>query len=120
MTDSQFLIKLLLIVVITAVALRLILPGKGSRGLAMQRIAALIFLICGVLAIIFPDITQRVADILGIGRGLDLVFLVFLVAGFAFFVNTTLQQRRHHREFTKLARKVALLEAQLDEERDLS
>lgn len=118
MDSGQIIVKGALIVVLAIVGVLLVVPGRGARGQALQRIALLLALFGGLLAVIFPDATTQLANLLGIGRGVDLLFYLVIVAGLGYVVATTLRLRKSDRDFTVLARKVALLEANLREGND--
>ena len=118
MDSSQIVIKAALIAVLAVVGILLIVPGRGARGQALQRLAILLALLLGIFAVVFPDVTQGAADLLGIGRGVDLVFYGCIVGGISYIVATTLRLRKADRDFTVLARKMALLEANLREGKD--
>ena len=118
MGEGQLIIKIALIAVLAIVGLLLVVPGRGARGQAIQRLSLLLALFLGVLAVIFPDATTSVANFLGIGRGVDLLFYASIVAAIGYVVTTTLRLRKADRDFTLLARKVALLEANLREGHD--
>ena len=118
MDSEQIIIKGALIVVLALVALLLVVPGRGARGQAIQRLVLLLVLVLGVLAVIFPNATTSFANLLGIGRGVDLLFYAVIVAGIGYVVATTLRLRKADRDFTVLARKIALLEANLREGHD--
>ncbi len=64
------------------------------------------------LAIAFPDLTQLIADEMGIGRGTDVVLylsvLVATIVAFAFHARIT----RTQEELTMLVRHIAIAEAQ--------
>lgn len=118
MDTGQIVIKTALIAVLAAVGLLLVIPGRGARGQAIQRLTLLLALLLGALAVIFPDATTAVANMLGIGRGVDLLFYGAIVAAIGYVVTMTLRLRKADRDFTVLARKVALLEANLREGKD--
>lgn len=111
MTIFQFI----LIVAVAAAAFLAIrfLPGDGS--LAVKRILALLFVLAAILAIIFPSALTAVANLLGIGRGADLLLYVFIIASMLFAVAIVRAKARSDARVTDLARAVALLEARLDE-----
>jgi hypothetical protein len=77
----------------------------GVRGLR-----ALVWLSAGI-AIAWPGLTQALAHVLGIGRGTDLVFYLFVLAflGLAFFFYSRLV--RMQRQITQLVRYQAIAEA---------
>ena len=112
MTIFQFI----LIAGVAAAALLAIrfLPGDGS--LAVKRIIALLFVLAAILAIIVPAALTTVANLLGIGRGADLLLYVFIIASMLFAVATVRAKARSDARVTDLARAVALLEARIAEE----
>lgn len=85
----------------------------GDRSLAIKRILALLFVAAAVLAIIFPDTLTVVANFFGIGRGVDLLLYVFIVAALLFAAATVRAKARTDARVTELARAVALMEARL-------
>ncbi len=115
---NQLLIKAILITALTLVALAIVWPGKGARGQAIRHLAWLLGLGVGVLAVIFPNTTGTVASWLGIGRGTDLLLYMAIIFFMGYAVTTSVHSRASDRTLTQLARKLALLEAQLRKERD--
>ncbi|MFD2674561.1 DUF2304 domain-containing protein [Gulosibacter bifidus] len=113
MDTQQIIIKSILIVVLAVAALVLIFPGRGARGQAIRRLAILLGLVVGIVAVIFPHLAQAAADFLGIGRGTDLLFYLCIIFFIAYVVSASSHARRTDRTLTVLARKLALLEAEL-------
>lgn len=75
---------------------------------ASGKIGFVLFLVFGVLAVLYPDGLSVVARWLGVGRGTDLLLYGLLVA-FAFaVVNTLLRFKRLERRYVLLARTIAL------------
>lgn len=110
--QSQFVIKVILIVAFAAFAVFLMLPGRGARHLAMRRLAMVLILALTVLAVIFPNALNGVAHAVGVGRGADLLLYGLIVV---FVGNTLVQQRRTRhveREMTLIARRVAIAEVE--------
>lgn len=110
--ESQFVIKVILIVAFAAFAIFLMLPGRGARHLAMRRLAMVLVLALTILAVIFPNALNGVAHAVGVGRGADLLLYGLIVV---FVGNALVQQRRTRhveREMTLIARRVAIAEAQ--------
>ncbi|MEJ6489811.1 DUF2304 domain-containing protein [Leucobacter sp. USCH14] len=87
----------------------------GERSLALKRIFAILFVIAAALAILFPNALTAVANLLGIGRGTDLLLYVFIVAVLAFAVAVIRAKARSDARVTQLARAVALMEARISE-----
>ena len=93
-----------------ATAAFFIFRGGGARRQALRRVFMLAFVAAATSSIFFPQIWTFVANFVGIGRGTDLL-LYFMVLIFIGFVATTYRRfRQFEVEFTKLSRKIALLE----------
>jgi hypothetical protein len=50
------------------------------RSRIFDRLILLIVLTIGILFVCFPDITSRIANLVGVGRGTDLLFYVSLIS----------------------------------------
>jgi hypothetical protein len=69
-------------------------------------------LVCGgVLLVLFPGVATQLANMVGIGRGADLVFYLFVVG--SLFLSAHLLARLHHAEqsITRLIRRLAIEQA---------
>ncbi len=106
---------LILGIVITALLMARFLPG--DRSLALKRILALLFAVGAILAIVFPDALTTVAHLFGVGRGVDFLLYLFVIAGLLFAAATVRAKARSDARVTQLARSVALMEARLHEQR---
>jgi len=109
--DSQLVIKIILIVLCAILALFVLLPGRGSRHVAIRRLTMLILFAIAVVAIVFPNVTTAIAHLIGIGRGADLLLYGLIIV---FVGNSLIVQRRHRQleeQITTLARRIALIEA---------
>ena len=107
------IIKLLLLVGLAGAGFML-LRGRGTAlGLLMRRSMALGAIVLGAVAVLFPGLVTEAANAVGVGRGTDLVLYVLCVT-FLFVTiaqNTRMTQLRDRT--VELARKQALLEAEL-------
>jgi hypothetical protein len=65
----------------------------------------------GAALILFPDFSTVLANAVGIGRGADLIFYVFMLIVFAAIANLHLRMRSHAETVTLLARELALATA---------
>jgi hypothetical protein len=104
------LIQLLLIVVVVVIAARL-LRGRGARTQAVRRLGLLLFAAFAVWSILFPSVWNRIARLVGVGRGTDMVLYALVVAFLSFTVTTYVRFRDFESRYTKLARRQALVEA---------
>ena len=109
--SRQSLIQVLLIVATMAVAWRL-LAGSGQRSQAVRRLGLLALAAVAIYSIIDPSKTwTRLAQVLGVGRGADLILYGLVVAFFGFVVTTFKRFRQMELRYTRLARRIALDEA---------
>jgi hypothetical protein len=105
------LFQILLLVVLEVVAVTaLVCSLKGRLG---PRVTSFMAFVCGLGtgAVLWPEMTSKVDEAVGIGRGADLVLycaVVFMLIGF-FMVY--LRLRRQRRIITLLVRHLALAEA---------
>ena len=104
------LIQLVLIVVVVAAAARL-LRGRGARTQAVRRLGLLLFAALAVWSILFPSVWDRIAKLVGVGRGTDMVLYALVVAFLSFTLTTYVRFRGFEARYTKLARRLALDEA---------
>lgn len=115
-----FVVQILLVLAVAIVSLVLIRGGSNAKHMAVRRIMVLLFALTAALSIFFPSLLTSAAHLLGIGRGTDLVLYAFIVS-FLVYMSTTHQRFRHmETSITKLARRVALDEAERPWEREPS
>lgn len=112
MPQSQILIKIVLIAVLVLVLILLMLPSRGARSQAIRTLALVAFFGAAVVAVIFPDLVNRLAAFFGVGRGADLLLYgltaVFVAVSLGFIRKLKAQDRK----ITQLAREMALAGAQ--------
>jgi hypothetical protein len=106
--DNQLAIKVILIALFVAFAIVLVLPGGGARRLAIRRVVLLLTTFAGIVAIAFPELVNALANLLGVGRGTDLILYVLVVVFIGNSISNSIRHRHLEREVTKLARSVAL------------
>jgi hypothetical protein len=71
----------------------------------------LVYLACagvGIVLVIDPMVSTQIANLLGIGRGADLLFYLFIVASLFYAVATRSRIRRMEKQITTLVRQNAL------------
>ncbi len=111
MDANQIVIKSILIAVFAVLALVVILPCRGDRGMAIRRLALLLVIGVGIVAVAFPHLTNGLAVFLGIGRGTDLLLYGLIVVFLGYTVASAAHTRRLDRQITDLARALALAQA---------
>ncbi|MEV4774288.1 DUF2304 domain-containing protein [Microbacterium sp. LWH12-1.2] len=104
-------IQIVLIAGVVAIGAVFMRRTGADNHLAIRRLLFGAFVLVAIVSILFPQWLTWVANLVGVGRGTDLL-LYALVLMFLVFVYT--QSRRnaaHQRRLTLLARKLALLQA---------
>jgi hypothetical protein len=105
------IIKLLLVLGLAVIAISFLRNRNAIRFQASKKIALAAFAVLCLVSVAAPDITNRLAELVGVGRGADLL-LYLTVLGFLFVaVNTYLKFKDYDARLTRLARSVALEEA---------
>lgn len=105
------IIKAFLILSVLVVVAYVSRGRATGRQLAIRRLAGVAFALTWIVAVISPDLVTQVANLVGVGRGTDLVLYVLAVA----FLVTAIAQRQHlldvDSQIGRLTRELALLEA---------
>lgn len=102
-------------IIIIIIALGLIVFVLGGRqtyaARAWKKIALCLLAIAMIVAVLFPDITNQLAHFVGVGRGADLLLYALVLAFVVSALNNYLYHQREKDTVYRLARKVALLDA---------
>jgi small membrane protein len=83
------------------------------RGQARRKILAVLTVVFGVLAVIFPDLMQALADFVGVDRGTDLLLYGLAVVLIYTVGSSGVRFREQEARLVRLARAVALAEAEV-------
>jgi hypothetical protein len=102
-----------LIVIIAAVFIVLALLGRRTThsGKAWKKIGIIMLAVGMVVGVLFPELTNVIANAVGVGRGADLLLYATAVAFIGYVLNSYLYQQDQRDALYRLARKVAILEA---------
>lgn len=112
------IIKFILIAGIVLIGLVALRERVSGSSLALRRLGGIGMMVFGTVLILWPDITTYVAEIVGVGRGTDLLFYGCVLL---FMFTTISQSQRLHRmeqRIVSLTREVALVEARGDNGHD--
>jgi hypothetical protein len=106
------LIQIFLIAAALGVLVLLLRSRASARTRAWKKIIVVALTALAVASILRPELTQKAANIVGVGRGTDLLLYlltaVFLYVALGFY----LRFRDVERQLTVLARRIALDEAE--------
>ncbi len=102
-----------LLVVATVGLLVLFLRKRGTaKSAAGVKMAFLLFVVFGVYAVLRPYDVQHVADWLGVGRGTDLLLYALVVVFTFATLNAYLRFKELELRYARLARAIALRQAE--------
>src|ERR1700712_1092454 len=101
------LIKIILLVGIALVA-AMLLRRAGARHQAIRRLALVAFGAFAVTSVIFPDIWNAMAKVVGVARGSDLLLYGTILVLLGYIATSYIRFRELETRFTKLARRIAL------------
>jgi small membrane protein len=106
------IIKALLVPALV-VAVVLSLRARSSlRGQARRKILAVLTVVAGAIAVMFPDLLQALADLVGVTRGTDLMLYGLALVIIYLVGSTGVRFREQESRLVLLARQVALAEAE--------
>lgn len=111
------IIRLLLLGALAGAAILLLRGRRTAFRLVVRRSSGIAVIVCGVVAVLWPGSTTAMAHLVGVGRGTDLVLYALCVVFLFVTITLYLRLREADDRFVRLARSVALLEAEVRRER---
>lgn len=111
--SNQILVQVVLIIAAIGALVYFVRRGHNVRIRASKRVAFFAFIAVNIYAVLRPNDVTAVAQLLGIGRGTDLVVYLLVVAFVFGMINTYLRNRELGERLTELARALAVREAEL-------
>ena len=106
--SHQIYIQVPLIVAVAGVGWMMLRTPSGARHQAGRRLATLAFVAFAIVAIVVPSVVARIAHVVGVGRGTDLLLYVLVVAFLAQILSSFRRNGARERQITHLARRIAL------------
>jgi len=106
--------QLIIIAVLLGIVIYVIRADPSARHLAVRRLTVVAVLLLGVVIVVWPGLLTAVANLLGIGRGTDLLLYAGIIAAIIYVVSDYKKSVLASRMTTQLAREVALTEARLE------
>jgi len=107
--------QIILVLALLGIAVYLLRSTPSPRHLAIRRLVMLVGILAGIVVIIWPDLLTVLAQLVGIGRGADLLFYLAIIIGLLYTVNEYKRSVRLARLNTRLAREITLTEARLND-----
>jgi hypothetical protein len=110
-------IKFLLIPAVVLAVVLSLRSRASLRGQARRKIFAGATVVAGVLAVLFPNILQSLADFVGVDRGTDLLLYMLAVVIIYLVGSSSVRFREQQDRLVRLAREVALAQTEARLER---
>jgi len=105
------LIQIILIAIIAVMVVRLIFKMK-SREIGMGYFVLwLVIWLIAIILIGFPNISSYLANTVGVGRGVDLIVYVAIIAGFYLQFKLLMRIEKMEKNITSITRHLAIKEA---------
>lgn len=102
----------ILLVAVGLGMLYLVLSMRSAHALsAWKKIGLILLFLLMIVSVIVPDLTQLMANLVGVGRGTDLVFYAATAAFLVYSITQYLRSQADLDRTNRLARRLALLEA---------
>jgi hypothetical protein len=98
------------VIIASLVVIALYVGTKRLSGL--ETLAVAVIAIAGISLAVFPQLSTRIANLLHVGRGTDLVFYFAVLAGLFVASNFYFRFKRHEEALIALARQNAIARAQ--------
>jgi hypothetical protein len=105
MTLIQIVLTTCIVIIAAYMYLRL-------RNTMLDLLLILLFLVTGIVFVIFNEITDKMAHFLGISRGADMIFYLGILFLFFLILKLYSRLRRVEEKFTELVRNKSLEEAE--------
>ena len=107
------IIKVLLVVALAGAAVMLVRGRPTALNLLVRRGLTLAVIAGGIVAVLVPSALTAVAEAVGVGRGADLVLYILSVTFLFVTISLYLRLGQLHDRQVELARRYAIMEAEL-------
>jgi len=108
-------IQLILLAAIVGVALILNRSTADARHQAIRRLLLMLFVTGAAASVLFPQILTRIANLIGVGRGADLLLYALVIAFLSFMATTFRRMNQLQSRITVLARELTLAQARAED-----
>ena len=109
--NRTFIVQLLLVLGIVVIVAWLFVK-RGAKQLAVRRLLIIAFAVFAVAAVLFPGMLTRAANLVGVGRGADLLLYATVLVLLGFLALQEARTKAAEKRTTYLARRLALDEAE--------
>lgn len=108
-------IQLILLAAILGVAALLNRSTADARHQAIRRLLLLGFVLGATLSVLFPQWLSKAANLIGVGRGADLLLYALVIAFLGFLASNHRRTNQLTAQITLLTRELTLAQARFDD-----
>lgn len=105
------IIRIILILIILGIFIWFIRSRSISHVNAIKKLGLIVFILLAIISVLFPSITTFVANLVGVGKGADLLLYLLTLAFLFFVLNQYNKSKDEEKKINELSRKIALMEA---------
>lgn len=109
------LTQIIFLLALVGIGIYLLRSEPSARHLALRRLTVLVALLAGAVVILSPGWLTAVANLVGVGRGTDLLLYLAILVGILYVISDYKKTVVLNRTQTELARAVTLAEARLED-----
>ena len=109
--NRTIIVQLLLVLGIVGIVSWLFVK-RGAKQLAVRRLLIIAFAVFAVLTVLFPGMLSRVANLVGVGRGADLLLYATVLVLLGFLALQEARTKNAEKRTTYLARRLSLDDAE--------
>lgn len=109
----MIVIQVILIIAFGILLIKALTSPNSASIRAWKKILACLFAALAIFAVLFPEILDDAAHLVGVGRGADLLLYALSMVFLAYVLNQYLQAKEAQKRINALARKVAILETEI-------
>ena len=108
-TISQFIFICFLILIIYYI--------NKKRNVLFDPVLLILFIAMGIFSVLFPGLVSNVANLIGIGRGTDLIFYLFMLGGIFAFIYILVEINKIKIILTKIVRNQSIVDSKKEKSR---
>lgn len=116
--DNTVIIQVLLLIAVVVITILLTRSTATARHQAIRRLLLVGFVIVAALSVVFPTWLSWLANLIGVGRGTDLLLYALVIAFLGYITTAFRRINVLERKITLLAREIALARAQFETAQD--
>jgi len=107
----MILIQVILIVAFLLLLTRFLVDPNSHQMKAGQKLITVLFFALAIFAVLFPGALNRIAHLVGVGRGADLLLYVLTLTFIFTIFSLYVRDKQNQRQVVALVRRIALIEA---------